>query len=94
MRPHLRLQLWRHQPPSRYDLPRIEEVFPAASYQYILFGMGFETDYGDGRRRSDRPDLADAYFAEAQELTRKMLAGLPGNRELIAHIQRHGLARR
>jgi len=88
------LRLWRHQPPSRYDLHRIEEVFPAASYQYILYGMGFETDYGDGRRRSDRPDLADAYFAEAQSLTRKMLAGLPSNRELLAHIQRHGLARR
>jgi hypothetical protein len=88
------LHLWRHQQPSRYDLQRIEEVFPAASYQYILYGMGFETEYGDGRRRSDRPDLADAYFAEAQSLTRKMLAGLPSNRELLSHIQRHGLARR
>ncbi|MFS2005336.1 tryptophan halogenase family protein [Duganella sp. CT11-25] len=94
--PRLRelLALWRHQPPSRYDLQRIEEVFPAASYQYVLYGMGFDTDYGDGRRRSDLPALADAYFREAQELTRKMLAGLPGNRELITHIKRHGLPQR
>jgi 2-polyprenyl-6-methoxyphenol hydroxylase-like FAD-dependent oxidoreductase len=93
--PRLRelLALWRHQPPSHHDLPRIGEVFPAASYQYVLYGMGFDTDYGDGRRRSDRPALADACFLEAQELTRKMLAGLPGNRELITHIQRHGLPR-
>ena len=87
------LTLWRHVPPSRYDLHRIEEVFPAASYQYVLYGMGFETEYGDGLRRSDRPQLADACFREAQELTRNMLAGLPSNRELIAHIKRHGLAR-
>jgi flavin-dependent dehydrogenase len=87
------LAQWRHRPPSRYDLPRIEEVFPSASYQYILYGMGFETDYGDGRCASDHPGLADASFAATQELTRRMLAGLPSNRELINHIKRHGLPR-
>ena len=93
--PRLRqlLAQWRHQPPSRYDFPRIEEVFPAASYQYILYGMGFETDYGDGRRASDLPAVADACFAKTQELTRRMLAGLPSNRDLINHIKRHGLPR-
>jgi len=30
------LALWRHQPPSRYDFYRIEEVFPAASYHYVV----------------------------------------------------------
>ena len=39
------LEFWRHQPPSRYDLNRVEEVFPSASYQFILYGMGF-TDPG------------------------------------------------
>jgi len=86
------LTLWRHQPPSRYDLHRIEEVFPAASYQYILYGMGFETDYGSVPRGSDRPGLADACFRDTQALAHKMLAGLPDNRSLIAHIKRHGLA--
>ena len=38
------LTLWRHQPPSRYDLLRIEEVFPSASYQYVLYGMGFRPE--------------------------------------------------
>jgi flavin-dependent dehydrogenase len=85
------LTLWRHQPPSRYDLHRIEEVFPAASYQYVLYGMGFDTDYGDGRRRSDHPGLADACFRDTRALAGRMLAGLPDNRELIDHIKRHGL---
>src|SRR4051812_43563332 len=39
------LLLWRHQSPSYHDeFDRIEEVFPAASYQYVLYGMGFRTE--------------------------------------------------
>ncbi len=29
------LELWRDQPPSSYDLPLVDEIFPAASYQYV-----------------------------------------------------------
>ena len=47
------LELWRHQPPSRYDLHRIEEVFPSASYQYVLYGMGFRPEPAVATRRSD-----------------------------------------
>ena len=83
------LMLWRHRPPSRYDLFRIEEVFPSASYQYVLYGMGFHTE--PGTRRADSADVADSYFREAAKLTGKMLEALPSNRELIAHIRRHGL---
>ncbi len=82
------LLLWRHRAPSRRDFDRIEEVFPSASYQYVLYGMGFATE--PGTRRGDGPQ-ADGYFREAAELTRRMLPALPGNRELIAHILRHGL---
>jgi tryptophan halogenase len=83
------LTLWRHRPPSRYDMFRIEEVFPSASYQYVLYGMGFRTE--PGTRRADDADVADGYFREAASLTAKMLEALPSNRELIAHIRRHGL---
>ncbi len=90
---HLRelLTLWRHRPPSRNDFSRIEEVFPSASYQYILYGMGFRTEYAGSTRRLDDPGLAERYFQEAAALTRKMLPALPGNRELIDHIRRHGM---
>jgi 2-polyprenyl-6-methoxyphenol hydroxylase-like FAD-dependent oxidoreductase len=85
------LVLWRHQPPSRYDLHRIEEVFPSASYQYVLYGMGFRPEPAVSTRRFDDGDRADAFFREAAALTGKMLAALPSNRELITHIRRHGL---
>ena len=32
--------LWRDQPPSAYDLPLANEIFSAASYQYVYYGMG------------------------------------------------------
>ncbi len=39
------LLLWRHQAPWYHnEFDRIEEVFPAASYQYVLYGMGFRTE--------------------------------------------------
>jgi hypothetical protein len=87
------LALWRHQPPSRYDFFRIEEVFPSASYQYVLYGMGFRPEQGVAARHSDDLERADAFFREAAALTGKMLAALPDNRDLIAHIKLNGLQR-
>jgi hypothetical protein len=87
------LALWRHQPPSRYDFFRIEEVFPSASYQYVLYGMGFRPEPNASARRSDDADRADGFFREAAALTGKMLAALPSNRELLGHIKRNGLQR-
>ncbi|HET9472329.1 MAG TPA: tryptophan 7-halogenase, partial [Steroidobacteraceae bacterium] len=87
------LMLWRHQPPSRYDLHRVEEVFPSASYQYVLYGMGFRPEPEGFSRRNDDADRADEYFREAAQLTRKMLGALPSNRDLIDHIRKNGLQR-
>ncbi|MCA1245532.1 tryptophan halogenase family protein [Massilia sp. MS-15] len=90
------LVLWRHRPPSRADFDRIQELFPAASYQYILYGMGFCPEPGLARReRIGEPGAAaaDGFFRQAADLTRRMLPALPDNRTLIAHIVRHGLPR-
>jgi flavin-dependent dehydrogenase len=87
------LVLWRHQPPSRYDLHRVEEVFPSASYQYVLYGMGFRPEPAGSTRRADDCDRADAFFREAAALAGKMVPALPSNRELLTHIRRHGLPR-
>jgi hypothetical protein len=78
------LGLWRTRPPSRRDFSRIEEAFPTASWQYVLYGMGFRTEQAP--RASDRPELADAAFRDTARLTAKMLPALPSNRELIDHI--------
>lgn len=87
------LRLWRHQPPSRYDLYRVEEVFPSASYQYILYGMGFQPAPRPATRRVDDVRAAEGYFREAADLTRKMLAALPSHREMLEHVRARGMPR-
>jgi glycine/D-amino acid oxidase-like deaminating enzyme len=83
------LLLWRHRAPSRNDFARLGEVFPAASYQYILYGMGF--DGAASLRGTDHAALADGYFREAARLTASMLPALPANRALLDHIRQYGL---
>jgi glycine/D-amino acid oxidase-like deaminating enzyme len=83
------LALWRTRPPSRRDFPRIEEIFPAASWQYVLYGMGFRPEFGE--RASDLPDRADQYFREAARLTARMLPQLPAHRAMLDHIRQYGM---
>ncbi len=87
------LRLWRYQPPSRRDFFQIEEIFPSASYQYVLYGMGFVPARRATTRAADDTALADRYFAETAGQTHKMLSALPDNRALINHIRSHGLAK-
>jgi tryptophan halogenase len=76
------LTAWRHQPPSRYDFGQTEEIFPAASYQYVLYGMGFKTET-IGNRRSASTELAQRYFDENAALKQRLVQGLPSNRDLL-----------
>jgi len=87
------LQLWKYQPPSRRDVNQIEEIFPSASYQYVLYGMGFRPEDSGTSRRSADAAVADRLFSESAGLAGKMLAGLPTTRELINHIKQQGLPR-
>lgn len=84
------LQVWRHQPPSRYDLVRVDEVFPSASYQYILYGMGCRPQLR-GVLASDDAGRAAGYFREAAELAKRMKRALPSHRALIDHVVTRGL---
>ena len=71
--------LWRDQPPSSYDLPLIDEIFPAASYQYVWYGMG-----GAAPPRLPPPTPAmRAQFDQVRQRTRSLLSALPSNRALL-----------
>jgi hypothetical protein len=70
------LELWRQLPPSTYDLPLAEEIFPAASYQYVYYGM-------NGAAPADLPKPGAELIAQLQETAqrrRSLLAALPTNR--------------
>ncbi|MFL6697484.1 MAG: tryptophan halogenase family protein [Vitreoscilla sp.] len=87
------LTLWRHRAPYRHDFFRVEEVFPAASYQYVLHGMGFLPEPGARLRHASAGEAAEPYLRETAHLARRMLGALPLQRPLIAHIRAHGLPR-
>ncbi|MES1199870.1 MAG: tryptophan halogenase family protein [Pseudomonadota bacterium] len=85
------LQLWRRQPPTPQDFPQIEEIFQAASYQYILYGMGFETKPSP----SFRPDQVRELLAQFDLLPRranKLVTALPTNRSLLSGLRRGHVA--
>ncbi len=80
------LAVWSHQAPSRRDFVQADEIFPAASYQFVLYGMGFRTDFGEHRRLSEDPVLARRTLEANAARTRKVLEGLPTNRELLTAL--------
>jgi len=82
------LQLWRHRAPSRYDFTRNEEVFPSASYQYVLYGMQHRPDPALARPvRPQQLAAAQAQMAEAARTTRRLLGALPRHRDLLQHLR-------
>jgi tryptophan 7-halogenase len=83
------LQLWRHRAPYRHDLFRVDEVFPAASYQYVLYGMGFKPV--PVAMRPERIAQAQTQFREAAILTKRLLGGLPRHRDYLHHVRVHGM---
>lgn len=85
------LRLWRHQPPWLHDeFDRVEEVFPTASYQYVLYGMGFRTEI-EPQALADERVLAERAMRENAVQTERLSASLPRHRDLIRKIVEHGL---
>ncbi len=85
------LLLWRYQSPWFHDeFDRIEEVFPAASYQYVLYGMGFRTELEPQSLAGD-VQIAERAMRENATQTEHLRAGLPRHRDLLRRIVEHGL---
>lgn len=83
------LRLWRHRVPNRNDFNRLEEIFPSASYQYVLYGMGFRPE--PRTLVPARLGAAQARMKDAASLTKRLLSALPRHRDLIDHIRAHGM---
>lgn len=76
------IALWRERPPSGHDFPQVDEVFPAASYQYVLYGMGFPAPAA-GPLRLERGPPA---FGQVEQRGRSLGASLPGNRAYLTAL--------
>jgi tryptophan halogenase len=85
------LELWKYRSPWLFDeFDRLEEVFPAASYQYVLYGMGFRTEV-ETLENAGTESLASKLANENQAITRQLRAQLPKNRDLLRKIYDYGL---
>jgi tryptophan 7-halogenase len=85
------LLLWSHQSPWFHDeFDRVEEVFPAASYQYVLYGMGFRTQV-DPAALAGEAKQAERAMRENAVQTERLRVGLPRHRDLIRKIVEHGM---
>ena len=78
------MQIWDQQAPWHDDAPRLDELFPSASYQYVLYGMGHRASH---LRQRSRPDLAQKIARSVEEKRQQLLALLPDNRELLMSTQ-------
>jgi len=85
------LELWKYHPPWFFDeFDRLEEVFPAASYQYVLYGMGFQSEISP-EDTIDTQALASRLRQENERQTLELRSRLPKNRELLNKIHEYGL---
>ena len=85
------MRLWKYRPPWVYEsFDRLEEVFPAASYQYVLYGMGFQTEI-DPREVAQFAPKAAAHMNENAAIVKQLKTQLPKNRTLLQKIRDYGM---
>lgn len=90
-----KVSLWQQQPPWHDDAPRLDELFPSASYQYVLYGMGFKPRYAsiDNARQDRMRKRADEVFHGTQMKAQQMARLLPTTRALVDAIAHRAAAR-
>jgi tryptophan 7-halogenase len=84
------LLLWRHRSPWHQDAGAVDDLFPTASYQYILYGMRFETapQWTFSQRQQQRQ--AAELFRKNATRAAQLRQALPGNRELLNKVREFG----
>ncbi|WP_440874136.1 tryptophan halogenase family protein [Thalassotalea sp. PLHSN55] len=101
-----KLALWQQNAPSFYDIELAAPLFPAASYQYVLYGMANNTycssqsyakqshvkqiHYQNQQNLS--PQL-QAYLQEIQQKQTQLSKHMPTNRALLSQVAEYGLSK-
>lgn len=77
------LAVWGYRGPTSNDFDSAIELFPAASYQYVLYGMGFKPDFSKHSHLYHQHQQAEQIIKRNQQLTQQMLQTLPPHRDYI-----------
>jgi len=75
---------WRRRLPSRFDFIVDHESFLPPSWQYILYGLGFDTPAPTVDPQS--LDAASAAFGRVRQAQVKAIEALPSHRALVQHL--------
>ena len=70
---------------------RKDEVFPTASYQYVLYGMGFHTADGAYPFSNSDSEKAQAMRLDVARARSAVTGQFPSNRDLLARIRTYGM---
>lgn len=81
-----RLEFWRQAVPSELDFESANEIFPPASYLYVLNGMGAEPDLPASDTSSYAPVLQNSARA-----SQRALDELPDHRALLTKVRDYGM---
>ena len=86
------LLLWRYRSPWHQDAEAVDELFPTASYQYILYGMGFRTvpRHTRSHQQDQRQRQASALFQKNAARATQLQQALPSNRDLLNKVKEFG----
>jgi hypothetical protein len=85
------LEYWRHHSPWHEDFSHREEVFSGASYQYVLYGMGFRTQTAPWLLSDSDRERARQSLSETARQAAALGKVLPTNRDLLDRVRRYGL---
>lgn len=81
------LLLWRHHAPWTEDFTHKDEIFPVASYQYILYGMGFDTKPSLLAMTENDQKLASHRSIEIERIVASSLSHLESNTAALHRIR-------
>ncbi|WP_294261466.1 tryptophan halogenase family protein [uncultured Sphingomonas sp.] len=86
------LTRWRHRAPMPSDFDAVDELFPAASHQYVLYGMGAPVPPPPAMRVEDEAAVAER-MAQLRQRVRTLTASLPTNRTYLDNLAARPLLR-
>ena len=86
-----KLDFWQHTPPSASDFFSKYEVFQLENYQYVLYGMEFNTQLANCAGRFPHQDKAETEIAKVKLHAEQVTKQLGSHRELIEKIKMYGI---
>ncbi|MFZ6743130.1 tryptophan halogenase family protein [Undibacterium sp. JH2W] len=81
-----KLKMWSCRPPHRMDFIADLEMYPPSSWQFVLYGMEFQTDMANNHFNYPQAQDARQEFQMIAQMAQRALADLPDHRLLVEHL--------